>query len=58
MLVLTRCKNERINIEDSAGNVIGTVLVSDIRGGRVKLGFEFPQEFRIRREDKELAPAA
>ena len=46
MLVLTRRKGERIVI---AGNIEVTVL--EVRGDRIKLGFEGPPEVPIHRQE-------
>ena len=50
MLVLSRKKNERIVIGD---NVVITVV--DIRGDRVRLGIEAPQEIPIHRSEVHAA---
>lgn len=49
MLVLTRKTSERIIIGDSI-----EVKVLEIRGGKVKLGFQCPPEISIRREEIEV----
>lgn len=46
MLVLSRRKDERVVIGD---NVVVTVI--EIRGDRVRLGFEAPAEVVINREE-------
>ena len=46
MLVLTRKKNECIIIND---NIIITVV--DVRGDKVRLGFEAPKEIQIHRQE-------
>lgn len=50
MLVLSRKKNERIVIGD---NVVITVV--EIRGDRVRLGIEAPQEVPIHRSEVHAA---
>lgn len=51
MLVLTRKQSERIIIGDNI-----SVKVLEIRGGKVKLGFQCPPEISIRREEVECLP--
>jgi carbon storage regulator len=51
MLVLTRKPSERIIIGDTI-----EVKVLEIRGGKVKLGFQCPPEISIRREEVECLP--
>ena len=46
MLVLSREKNERIVIND---NIVVTVV--DIRGDKVRLGFDAPKEVPIHRRE-------
>ncbi len=46
MLVLTRKKNESIVIND---NIIVTVI--EIRGGKVRLGFDAPKDVPIHRRE-------
>ena len=46
MLVLSRKKNERIIIHD---NIIVTVI--EIRGDKVRLGFEAPKDVPIHRKE-------
>lgn len=53
MLVLNRKQGERVVI---GGNVFVTVL--DVRGDRVKLGFEGPGEVAIHREELAFRLAA
>ena len=50
MLVLTRKKFQRILIGDSI-----ELKVLEIRGGKVKLGFQCPPEISIRREEVDAA---
>ena len=51
MLVLTRKQSERIIIGDCI-----EVKVLEIRGGKVKIGFQCPPEISIRREEVESLP--
>ena len=46
MLVLSRKKNERIIINDNI-----TITVVDVRGDKVRLGFEAPKDVQIHREE-------
>lgn len=46
MLVLSRKKNEKIRIND-----LITIVVVDIRGDKVRLGIEAPNEVIIHREE-------
>jgi carbon storage regulator len=50
MLVLTRKKFQRILIGDSI-----ELKVLEVRGGKVKLGFQCPPEISIRREEVDAA---
>jgi carbon storage regulator len=53
MLVLTRQKNQKIIVE--VGGLRMTITLADIRGDKVKLGFEAPREFKIIRQELEGA---
>ena len=55
MLVLSRKRNEVIHLHTSDGLV--AVMVSDIRGDRVNLGFEAPAAVNIVRKELEGSPA-
>ncbi|QEG35846.1 carbon storage regulator CsrA [Bythopirellula goksoeyrii] len=46
MLVLSRKKNESIVINDDI-----TIVVVEIRGGRVRLGFKAPREVPVHRRE-------
>jgi carbon storage regulator len=46
MLVLSRKKNESIIIDD---NIVVTIV--DIKGDKVRLGFESPKEVKIHRRE-------
>lgn len=52
MLVLTRKLNERVHIGDEI-----TVTVTEIRGDKVRLGFEAPRHINIVSEELLSAPA-
>ena len=51
MLVLTRKTSERVIIGETI-----EVKVLEIRGGKVKLGFQCPPEISIRREEMKRLP--
>lgn len=51
MLVLTRNKMEVVVLQDEAGEEIGRVKVVDIRGDKVRLGFEFPASVKVHRSE-------
>jgi carbon storage regulator len=53
MLVLTRRKNERIRIGES---IIVTVV--EVRGDKVRIGIDAPQEIPVHREEVYQAIAA
>lgn len=46
-LILTRMKDERIIV----GDRVVTITVVDIRGNKVRLGIEAPQEMSVHREE-------
>ena len=50
MLILSRKRNEKVMINDNI-----TVLVVEISGDKVRLGFDAPQEIAIHREEVYLA---
>lgn len=52
MLVLTRKVGERITI---GGDIV--VMVTEIRGDKIRLGIEAPKAVRITRPDARSAPA-
>lgn len=52
MLVLTREKHGRIILRDQrTGEVVGRITVVEIRGGKVKLGFEAPDDIKVLRDE-------
>lgn len=50
MLVLSRCRNEKILIGDNI-----EVMIVDVRGDKVRLGIVAPEEVSIHREEVYLA---
>ena len=53
MLVLTRTEGQKIII-GPLEKPIGEIIVTDIRGGRVQLGFKgFAREIEIHRDDED-----
>lgn len=50
MLVITRREGEEVVIGDPR-NPIGIVRISDIRGDRVRVAFEFPREVEVHRRE-------
>ena len=55
MLVLTRKENEVVNIytrlpNGNAGMFVGSVTLIEIRGDKVRLGFDMPMDVLILRE--------
>jgi carbon storage regulator CsrA len=57
MLVLSRQRDESVVISKD-GVPIGTVTVADIRGDKVRLGFTFPRELDVDREEIHLEKVA
>lgn len=55
MLVITRGKNESIRIICN-GQEVGQVKVCRVAGGRVRLGLDFPIEYKILRDEIEFVP--
>ncbi len=56
MLVLSRKINEKviISVPPAASVTTVTIAVVEITGGKIRLGFEAPQEVRIDREEVSL----
>lgn len=52
MLVITRSSDQAVLIYKD-GNLVGTVKVCK-GDGRIRLGFDFPREYKILREEIEL----
>lgn len=50
MLVLSRKKSGTV-IVDLGNGQLGTVTVVEIRGDKVRLGFDFPVEMRVDRSE-------
>jgi carbon storage regulator len=51
MLILTRQKNQKVIVE--VGGQRMTICVADIRGDKIRLGFEAPESFKILRQELE-----
>ncbi len=50
MLVITRREGEEVVIGDPR-NPIGVVRITNIRGDRVRVAFEFPREVEVHRRE-------
>lgn len=50
MLVVSRLRDEVVIVGDPA-NPIGRVRVVDIRGDKVRIGFDFPRHIPVHREE-------
>jgi len=46
MLVLSRKRNERVRIGG-----LGSITVVEVRGDKVRLGFDFPTDVAVHREE-------
>lgn len=55
MLVITRGVNESVRIF-VGGVEVGSVQVCRVRGDNVRLGFDFPLEFKILRDEIDYSP--
>lgn len=51
MLILSRHKGQCVNIDDEKTGLHGRIVVVDIQGDKVRLGFEFPKNVQIVRPD-------
>lgn len=49
MLVLTRQKNQKVLVR--VGDAVLELVIVDVKGDKVKLGFEAPDDFQIKREE-------
>lgn len=49
MLVLTRQKNQKVLVR--VGDVVLKLVVVDVKGDKIKLGFDGPDDFQIKREE-------
>lgn len=59
MLVLARKRNQGVTLRDKhSGEILGTVIVSAIRGDQVRLGFDFPRHIEVMREEIDTPEAA
>lgn len=50
MLVVTRKEGEKMVIGDPK-NPIGTVMIANVKGNRVRLAFDFPKTTKISRQE-------
>lgn len=55
MLVLSRKKNQSIDIEGGFANGGVTICVVEIRGDKVRLGIDAPKELSVHRREVEIA---
>lgn len=55
MLVLSRKKNESIDIEGGFANGGVTITIVEIRGEKVRLGIDAPKELSVHRREVEIA---
>ncbi len=51
MLVLSRKLNERIELLDEHGNLLGSVAVVKIQGNRIALGITAPAKVKVLRSE-------
>lgn len=49
MLVLTRQKNQKVLVR--VGDAVLELVIVDVKGDKVKLGFAGPDDFQIKREE-------
>lgn len=49
MLVLTRLKNQKVLVR--VGDAVLELVIVDVKGDKVKLGFQGPDDFQIKREE-------
>lgn len=50
-LVISRKKDERTTIFSPDGKPLGAVVVIGIRDGKVRLGFDFPRDHMVLRDE-------
>ena len=50
MLVLSRKREEKVNIYFN-GKLLANLMIVEIRGDRVRLGFDFPKEYHLVRNE-------
>ena len=55
MLVLSRKKNECIDIEGGAAHGGVTITIVEIRGDKCRLGIDAPKEISVHRREVEIA---
>lgn len=52
MLVLSRLMNERIEVMDEeTGELIGSLVIVEVRGPKVRLGFDFKRRYSLTRDN-------
>ena len=51
MLCLSRTKEERIVILDEHGSLIASIIIIDIRGDKVRMGFDADSKITIHRKE-------
>lgn len=49
MLVITVKENEAATLYDAKGDEIGKIFIVNVRGEKVRVGFDFSKEFAIAR---------
>lgn len=51
MLILSRKRNERIEVQDIHGEIIATLVVVEVRGDKVRIGLEAGADIKIHRQE-------
>lgn len=55
MLVVTRQRDESVVLRDRDGMLLGQVTIVDGRGAKVRVGFTFPREIIVDRDEVDRA---